>query len=110
MIAAFSGPREAAGEKTYAGDQEPSLGADDGLLEVLGKAAVASEPGEGAFDDPAHLTESGAVLCVASGDHWGDASSTDEAAVFVVVVAAVGDDGVGSLPGPADGAADRRYR
>ena len=53
MIAAFPGSREASGEKTDAGNQEPGLGANDALLEVLGKAAVASEPGEGAFDDPA---------------------------------------------------------
>lgn len=35
------------------GDQEPGLGAGDGSLEVLGETAVASEPGKGAFDNPA---------------------------------------------------------
>ncbi len=48
----FSGPSETAREDADAGDQDPSLGAGDGRLEVLGEAAVASEPGEGAFDHP----------------------------------------------------------
>jgi hypothetical protein len=53
MISMFSGPCEASREKADAGDQEPGLGAGDGRFKVLGEAAVASEPGEGAFDDPA---------------------------------------------------------
>ena len=53
MISMFSGPCEASGEQANAGDHEPGLGAGDGFLEVLGEASVASEPGEGAFDDPA---------------------------------------------------------
>src|SRR3989454_8336825 len=48
----FSGPSETAREDADAGDQDPSLGAGDGRLEVLGEAAVTSEPGEGAFDHP----------------------------------------------------------
>src|SRR3990172_1634719 len=53
MISVISGPCETSGEKANAGDEEPSLGAGDGGFEILGEAAVASEPGEGAFDDPA---------------------------------------------------------
>ena len=53
MICVFSGPCEAAREKADAGDEEPGLGAGDGSLEVLGEAAIASEPGERSFNDPA---------------------------------------------------------
>jgi hypothetical protein len=49
------------------------------------------------------------VLGLAAGDHRGDAQLADEAAVFVVVVAAVADDPVGSAAGPADEPGDRRY-
>jgi hypothetical protein len=49
------------------------------------------EPGEGAFDDPAVVSEPGAVLCLAAGDDRLDAAVPDEAAVLVVVVAAVGE-------------------
>src|SRR6266699_1213206 len=52
VIPMFSGPGETAREDADAGDQDPSLGAGDGRLEVLGEAAVTSEPGEGAFDHP----------------------------------------------------------
>lgn len=70
---------------------------------------VVVEPGEGALDDPAHLAEAGAVLCLTACDHGRDSALADEPAVFVVVVAAVGDDAVGSLAGPADGAAHGRH-
>ena len=63
------------------------------------------EPGEGALDDPAVASEPGAVFGLAACDHGFDAALTDEAAVLVVVVPAVGDDGVWSLPRPADTAA-----
>src|SRR6185312_2051588 len=53
MVSMFSGVCETTGEKANACDHEPSLAAGDGSLEVLGKAAIAAEPGEGAFDDPA---------------------------------------------------------
>ncbi len=68
------------------------------------------EPGEGALDDPADAAEPGAMLGSAAGDHGFDATLADEAAVFVVVVAAVGDDLVGPAAGSADGAAYGRYR
>ncbi len=40
-----------AAEELDAGDQEPSVGAFDGFLEVLGEAFVSAEPSEGPFDD-----------------------------------------------------------
>src|SRR3954462_15552827 len=49
----FEAPCETSGEESDAGDQEPSFGAGDGCLVVLGEAAVASEPSVSAFDDPA---------------------------------------------------------
>src|ERR1700693_4241676 len=53
MISIVSSSCEASGEECDARDHEPSLGAGDGLLEVLGEAAVATEPGEGSLDHPA---------------------------------------------------------
>ncbi len=44
---------EAADEETDAGGHDPGFGAGGGRLEVLGEAAVAPEPGEGALDHPA---------------------------------------------------------
>jgi len=66
------------------------------------------EPGEGAFDDPAVASESGAVAGVTAGDQRFDAAAPDEATVFVVVVAAVGEHGVRSAAWPAGTAANRR--
>jgi len=72
------------------------------------QSAVVVQPGEGAFDDPAVASEAGAVLGLAARDHRFDPSLPDEAAVLVVVVAAVGDDAVGAMSGPA-GAATYRW-
>ena len=55
------------------------------------QAASVVEPGEGAFDDPAVASEPGAVLGLSAGDDRLDAALPDEAAVLVVVVAAVGE-------------------
>src|SRR5438067_5516327 len=49
----ISGPCETTREKANACNKEPGLGARDGLLEVLSEPTIASEPSEGAFDDPA---------------------------------------------------------
>jgi len=65
--------------------------ADEESFEVV-------QPGEGPFDDPAHLAEAGAVLGLAAGDHRGDPSLADEPAVLVVVVATVGIHLLGPLP------------
>ena len=63
----------------------------------LGAAFVADEQplelvemGEGALDDPAVAAESGAVRGLSARDQRLDAALADEAPVFVVVVAAVG--------------------
>src|SRR5438128_599262 len=52
MIPVISSPCEAAREQADACHHDPRLGAGDACLEILGKATVASEPSEGAFDDP----------------------------------------------------------
>ena len=55
------------------------------------ESATAVEPGEGALDDPALLSEAGSMFGLAARDDRLDAALPDEAAVLVVVVAAVGD-------------------
>jgi hypothetical protein len=66
------------------------------------ESAAVVEPGEGSFDDPAVEAEAGAVVGLATGDDRLDASLPDEAAVLVVVVAAVGDQRSRSAARPAD--------
>jgi hypothetical protein len=73
------------------------------------ESASVVEPGEGALDDPAVTSESRAVLGLPSRDQRFDPALPDEAAVLVVVVAAVGDHAVGTSPWTADAAADRRH-
>jgi hypothetical protein len=75
--------------------------ADEESLELV-------EPGEGAFDNPAVASEAGAVAGVASGDLGFDAALPEEAAVFVVVVAAVSAHPVGAAAGTAHLATNRR--
>ncbi len=67
------------------------------------------EPGEGALDDPAVAAETGSVSALSACDHRRDAELGDEATVFVVVVAAVGDEPLGSSPRPARTPANRRH-
>ena len=66
------------------------------------------EPGEGAFDDPAHLAEAGTVLRLATCDHRRDPADTEEATILVVVVATIGDNLSWSSAGPANGSPDGR--
>jgi hypothetical protein len=73
------------------------------------QSASVVEPGEGAFDDPAVASEPGAVLGLAAGDDRLDAAVPDEAAVLVVVVAAVGEQRVRPSARPAGATPDRRY-
>jgi hypothetical protein len=73
------------------------------------ESAAVVQPGEGAFHDPAVTAEAGAALGLTSRDHRLDAALQDEAAVLDVVVAAVGDDAVGSPSRPAGTAAYGRY-
>ena len=83
-------------------DVGSAVGADEESFDLV-------EPGEGAFDDPAVAAEPGAVFGLAAGDHRFDAALADEAAVLVVVVATVGEQGLWSSAWPADAAADGWY-
>jgi hypothetical protein len=71
--------------------------------------ASVMQPGEGALDDPAVAAESGSMLGLASRDHRLGPPLPDDAAVLVVVVAAVGDHAVGPSPRSADTTAYRRH-
>lgn len=88
--------------------------AQEGLVHVIADLpadAQASEPvrvGEGAFHDPVLSAESGAVLGASAGDERLHAEVPDQAAVLVVVVAAVAEHGVGPAPEPAALAANGR--
>jgi hypothetical protein len=66
------------------------------------QSTAVMQPGEGALDDPAVASQPRAVCGLPSCDHRLDAALPDEAAVPVVVVAAVGDDAVGPSPRPAE--------
>jgi len=46
-------PCEAPRDEPDMGGEQPGLGGGDGFLPILGQSAAASEPGEGAFDNPA---------------------------------------------------------
>ena len=74
------------------------------------QAAEPVQVSEGPFHDPALRAKAGAVPGPAPGDLRFHAQSPDQAAVLVVVVAAVAEHGVGAAPGPAAFAAHRWYR
>ena len=83
----------------------------------VGAAFVADEeplelvqPGEAALDDPAVAAEAGAVLGLAAGDLGFDPALPEQAAVLVMVVAAVGAQTLRPLTRPADEASNRRHR
>lgn len=59
------------------------------------------QPCEGAFYDPAFFAQPGAVWCAAAGDLRSDPAGADQAAVLVVVVAAVGEQSLGAVSGAA---------
>ncbi len=66
------------------------------------------QPGVGVLDDPPVNSEPGSMKDAATGDHRFDALRPDEAAVLVVVVAAIAEQGV-RAPSRASGQArDRR--
>lgn len=65
--------------------------------------------GECSLHDPAVGAESGAVLGAAAGDQRFHAEIPDQAAVLVVVVAAVAQHHVRAVPGPAALAPHRRH-
>lgn len=62
--------------------------------------------GEAALDDPAVGAQVRSVFDTAAGDHGFDAARPQQTPVLVVVVAAVGEDPVGLLAGPAGLAGD----
>ncbi len=65
------------------------------------QASEGVQQGEGLLDDPALFAQAGAVFGAAAGDQWADLQLSDQAAVLVVVVAAVGEYHAGPLPGSA---------
>ena len=83
-------------------DVVSAVGADE-------EAASVVEPGEGAFDDPAVAAQAGPVLGLAASDQRLHAPLPDEAAVFVVVVPAVGDQRPRPASRPTGPAADGRH-
>ena len=88
----FSGPRETAREQANAGDEEPSLCAGDGSLEVLGQAAVPAEPGKSAFHHPAPWLGLEAADALGAGDNLDRpaAKRGDRIAQLVAAVDAIG--------------------
>jgi len=83
-------------------DLVAAVGADEEPASVV-------QPGEGALDDPALLAEPRAVLGLAAGDDRLDPALPDQAAVLVVVVAAVGEQRPRFLTRPADAPVHGRH-
>ena len=75
--------------------------ADEQALEVV-------QPGEGALDDPALASESGSVLGLAASDHRLNPPLPEQVPVLIVVVAAVGDQAIGTATRAANRTGDRR--
>lgn len=71
------------------------------------QAPEAMQPGKSPLDHPPIGTQPGAVPGAPAGDRRDDAAGADLVAVDVVVVAAVGEEGVGLAAAVADSAADR---
>lgn len=68
------------------------------------------EPGEGPLDDPPGPTQAGSVGVALACDLRRDAANAEEPPVFVVVVAAVGEQPPWSVTWPARQATDAGYR
>ncbi len=68
------------------------------------------EPGKGPLDNPSSLAQAGAMRGTTSGDLGCDATSPDETAVLVEVVAAVGEQPSGSVPWTAAQATNAGHR
>ena len=88
--------------------------AEEGFVDVItslpadAETSEAVEPGDRALDNPAVNSEARTVQNTASGDDRFDAPSPDQAAVLVVVVAAVTEQYVGPSTWPPDESRDRR--
>ena len=95
------------------GDQADSE-AEEGFVDVVAsfpadaQAAEAVQPGDRSLDDIAEDAQTRAVGHASLGDDRADAAGPEQAAVLVVVVAAVGQECVGPVSGPADDAGNRR--
>jgi hypothetical protein len=104
ILSVLSSPCEPAREKADAGDEKPGPGADDGSCEVLGEAAIASEPGEGAFDGPALELGCECTDPLRSGDNLDRpfAKRGDGVTQLVAAVDAIGKDVPPRVPSIAD--------
>lgn len=78
-----------------------------GALVADPQPAEVVQVGEAALDDPALLAQTGAVFDAAPRDGRLDPASPEQPAVFVVVIAAVGEQNIGLLARPAALAGDR---
>lgn len=70
------------------------------------QSAFVVQVADGAFDDPAFFAQAAAVIGLAARDHGFYAAFPDQAAVLVVVIAAVGDQPIGPVSGPSRPATD----
>ena len=86
---------------------------EEGLVDVVAsfpadpQAAKAVQSGDRPLDHPPEGGQAGAVRLAPLGDRGPDAALAQEPAVLVVVVAAVGEEHVGSSARPADDSRDR---
>ena len=100
-------PQPGAPAEHRAGEDE-QRGVDLGIALIADpQAPEVVQVRKAALDDPAVATESGAVLGATPGDHRLDVALRQQSAVLVVVIAAIGDHGVGLLTRPADLPSDR---
>jgi hypothetical protein len=76
-------------------------------LVACSEASEVVQVSEAALDDPALAAKAGAMPCATTGDHGCDAERSQQPAVLVVVIAAVGEQPVGLLAWPSDLAGDR---
>jgi hypothetical protein len=92
-------------------DEEAGDG-DEGLVRGAtafvadGQTFVCVQPGDGALDHPAEAAQAGAVRGGAVRDAVADAATAQEPPVFVVVIATVGVEQIGSQARPAYAAAE----
>jgi hypothetical protein len=81
--------------------------AEEGFVDVVADLPADAQPaepvqqGDGLLHDPAVGAQARAVLGGAAGDDRGDPGGLDLLAVFIVVVAAVGVDGIRAAPRPS---------
>lgn len=93
---------------------EAGCEAEEGFVDVVAsfpsnaETSEAVEPGDRALDNPAMNPEAGAVRYSAAGDDWFDALRPDQAAVLVVVIAAVPKQDVRPSTWPSHEPWDRR--